>query len=57
MKRNIKGFIKTVAIAIIWMSLLIGLFFHATVETSLRNCPPTEAELAEDPSLARYLND
>ncbi len=35
--------------------LMIYAFIGAVVQESFRNCPPTAAELAENPSLERYL--
>lgn len=34
---------------------LLMLLFHASVQYTFRNNPPTAEELAEDPSLIQYL--
>lgn len=57
MKKKIKEFIICVMLGALGAALLLTIFFHAVIQTSFRMNPPTEAELAEDPSLARYLND
>lgn len=38
-------------------TVLLALLFHAVVQQSYRNAPPTEQELLEDPSLVRYLDN
>lgn len=50
-----KEFIKTLLLALIGAVLMLQMFIGAVVQESFRNCPPTAAELADDPSLERYL--
>lgn len=57
MKKKIKEIIICVMLGALGAALLLTIFFHAVIQTSFRMSPPTEAEIAEDPSLARYLND
>jgi len=52
-----KNVINTALIGMVLATLLLALLFHAVVQQSYRNAPPTEQELLEDPSLARYLNN
>ena len=43
---------------VIGTALALGLLmvlFHASVQYTFRNNPPTQEELAEDPSLIQYL--
>lgn len=57
MKKHIKEALACVMIGVIGAAMVLTIFFYAAIQTSFRMSPPTEAELAEDPSLARYLND
>lgn len=50
-----KELIKTLLLALIGAVLMLQMFIGAVVQESFRNCPPTAAELASDPSLERYL--
>lgn len=50
-----KEFIKMLFAGIIVATILTYALFNAVIQESLRNCPPTAEEIAEEPALARYL--
>jgi hypothetical protein len=50
-----KEFIKTLLLALIMAVLMLQMLIGAAIQQSFRNCPPTAAELASDPTLERYL--
>lgn len=48
---------RLIGSALITAATVLGLgwvLFHAVLQESFKNYPPTQAELAEDPSLAVY---
>ncbi len=47
--------IKEMLISLVLAVILVAMFIGAAIQHSFRNCPPTAAELASDPSLERYL--
>ena len=54
----VKEIIKAVGYGLLGIVLAIGLLmtlFHASVQYTFRYNPPTEEELAEDPTLIRYI--
>lgn len=56
MKIRVKDIIITVLILLAGTLLFVAMFMGAVIQQSLRNCPPTQAEMAEEPSLEVYLN-
>ena len=51
---------RLIGSALITVALIMGIgwvLFHAVLQESFKNYPPTAEELAEDPSLAVYLED
>ena len=51
---------RLIGSALITVALIMGIgwvFFQAVLQESFKNYPPTQAELAEDPSLAVYLEE
>ena len=54
---NMKTFIEVAFEVIVCAVLVIGMvtiFVGAVLQESYRNYPPTDAEIAENPELARY---
>lgn len=47
--------IKDALLAAILTALMLQMFIGAVIQQSFRNCPPTAAELADDPTLERYV--
>ena len=47
--------IRTVIAVIAALALMAWLAFQLIMQTSYRLCPPSEAEIAEDPTLMKYV--
>ena len=56
MKVRIKDILVTCFIGILGALIIGAIFVGAVIQQSFRNCPPTQAEIAEEPSLEVYLN-
>ena len=47
--------IKPVLAALAALALMAWLAFNLIMQTSYRLCPPSDAEIAEDPTLMKYV--
>lgn len=57
MKVRLKDAIITLIALVAGTLLFVALLIGAVVQQSLRNCPPTQAELTEEPALEVYVHE
>ena len=57
MKVRVKDVLITFVVGVLGMLIVGAMFVGAVIQQSFRNCPPTPAELTEEPALEVYLNE